>query len=154
MKCKGLLGPPIRDNYGVNQGGNASPMLFRHYMADLWDYLTKHYGLCIGDDIIVHLLWADDLVLISDSENGLQKQLNGLLSFCADNCSMNLKLKQWFLGHIRGHWTFTSLVIRFKEYRNINNSAISSQPHQLWKAIYSEIITATFVIKPEKPHLA
>ena len=56
VKCKGLLSPPIRDNYGVNQGGNASPMLFRHYMADLGDYLTKHCGLCIADDIIVHLL--------------------------------------------------------------------------------------------------
>ena len=93
VKCKGLLGPPIRDNYGVNQGGNASPMLFRHYMVDLGDYLTKHYGLCIGDDTIVHLLWADDLVLISDSENGLQKQLNGLLSFCANNCMIINELK-------------------------------------------------------------
>ena len=27
VKCKGLLSPPIRDSYGVNQGGNASPML-------------------------------------------------------------------------------------------------------------------------------
>ena len=68
-------------------------MLFRQYMADLGDYLTKRYGLCIADDIIVHLLWADDLVLISDSENGPQKQLNGLLSFCANNCMIINELK-------------------------------------------------------------
>ena len=47
VKCKGLLSPPIRDSYGVNQGGNASPMLFRQYMADLGDYLLKENGICI-----------------------------------------------------------------------------------------------------------
>ena len=67
---------------------------------------------------------------------------------------MNLIPKQWSLGHIRGHRTFISMVTRFKQYRNINTSAASSQPHQLWKEIYSEIITATFVIKPEKLHFA
>ena len=86
VKCKGLLSPPICDSYGVNQGGNASPMLFRQYMAGLGDNVLKQNELCITDDIIVHLLWADDLVLVSDSEIGLQKQLNGLLSFCANNC--------------------------------------------------------------------
>ena len=30
-------------------------------------------------------LWADDLVLLSDSANGLQRQLNGLQKFCASN---------------------------------------------------------------------
>ena len=154
VKYKGFLSPPIRENYGVN--GNASPMLFWQYMADLGDYLTKHFGLCITDDTIVHLLWADDLVLISNSKNGLQKHLNGLLSFCANNCMIinELKTKAMFWGHIRGHRTFISMVTRFKQYRNINTSATSSRPHQLWKAINSEIITATFVIKPEKPHLA
>ena len=90
VKCKGLLSPPIRDNYVVNQRGNASPMLFRQCMADLGDYLTKHYGLCIADDIIVHLLWAYDLVLISDSENGLQKQVNGLLIFSCDQAALQM----------------------------------------------------------------
>ena len=34
--------------------------------------------------IIVHLLWADDLILVSDSPDGLQRQLNGLFDFCCD----------------------------------------------------------------------
>ena len=73
-----MLSPPILDQLGVNQGGNASPTLFRTYLADLGEYLTKHVGLCISDTIVAHLLWADDLVLISDSEQGLQKQLKCL----------------------------------------------------------------------------
>ena len=79
------MNPLVRDKYGVNQGGNVSPVLFRQYMANLGAYLTKRYGLCIADDISVQLLWSDDLVLISDSENGLKNQMNGLLNFCASN---------------------------------------------------------------------
>ena len=43
MKCKGLLSPHICDSYGANQGGNAIPMLFRQYMADLGDLQHRWY---------------------------------------------------------------------------------------------------------------
>ena len=58
---------------------------FYKYLSDLGNYLHQNCGLCIADDILVHLLWADDLVLVSDSEKGLQKQLNGLFTFCEKN---------------------------------------------------------------------
>ena len=50
-------------------------------MADLESYLTTAHGICINDEIIVHLLWADDLILFSDTFYGLQTQLNGLKHF-------------------------------------------------------------------------
>ena len=93
VKCNGMLSPPILDQLGVNQGGNASPTLFRTYLADLGEYLTKHVGLCISDTIIAHLLWADDLVLISDNERGLQKQFDGLQKFCSKNLMIVNELK-------------------------------------------------------------
>ena len=79
----------------VNQGENASPTLFRMYLDDLGEYLTKHVGLCISDTIVARLLWADDLVLVSDSEKGLQEQLNGLQEFAQTIwwLSMNWKLR-------------------------------------------------------------
>ena len=52
-------------------------------MADIGEYLNKSFGVCIDEIIIVHLLWADDLILISDSIQGLQKQLNGVLIYCS-----------------------------------------------------------------------
>ena len=85
VKCNGMLSVPTLDHMDVNQGGNASQTLFRTYLADLDKYLTKHVGLCISDTIVAHLLWADDLVLVWDSENELQEQLNGLQEFCANN---------------------------------------------------------------------
>ena len=63
--------------------GDSSRNLFRRYMADIGEYLCSHAGGCVEEIIIIHLLWADDLILISDSRNGLQKQLNGLLKYCA-----------------------------------------------------------------------
>ena len=63
-----MLSPPIRDQLGVSQSGNSSPILFRMYLAELGEYLKTHAGLCISDTIVAHLVWAEDLVLMSDSE--------------------------------------------------------------------------------------
>ena len=75
----------IFNNLGVNQGGVASGLLVRKCIADLDSYLSLEYGVCIGDEIVAHLLWADDLILFSDTVHGLQKQLHGLKQFCCNN---------------------------------------------------------------------
>ena len=93
LKHHGLLSPSTLDSHGVNQGGNTSPTLFRQYRSDLCDFLQQKCGLCISHDIIAHLLWDDDLVLVSDSKTGLQKQLDGLLSFCKKNLMIVNDLK-------------------------------------------------------------
>ena len=83
LKVNGKVGPRIFDQLGVNHGGSASDVLFRRYMADIGEYLCSHVGVCVEEIITIHLLWADDLILISDSRHWLQKQLNGLLKYCA-----------------------------------------------------------------------
>ena len=82
IKHNGKLSDKLPDFLGVKQGGNASGLLFRKYMADLSEYLKTEHGIMIDDQIIAHLLWADDLVLISDTISGLKKQLEGLKKFC------------------------------------------------------------------------
>ena len=54
-------------------------------MSDLSTYLSTEVGIVISNEIIAHILWADDLILFSDSPMGLQKQLNGLLKFSSKN---------------------------------------------------------------------
>ena len=93
VKRNGYVSPPILNHIGVNQGGNASGLLFRKYLADLSEYLCNQVGICIGNTIIAHLLWADDLILFSDSVKGLQKQLDGLFRFCSDNMMIVNELK-------------------------------------------------------------
>jgi hypothetical protein len=87
-KINGVLYDWIEDQVGMNQGGPNSPNLFRKFLADLRDYLDCNYGVVLNSEtILLHLLWADDLVLLCDTEKGLQRQLNGLFMFCKD-CHM------------------------------------------------------------------
>ena len=81
VKHNGQISAPVLDSIGVNQGGNASGFMFRRYMADLCEYLTTEFGVCTEEMILLHLLWADDLILVSDTIEGLQAQLDGLLIF-------------------------------------------------------------------------
>ena len=79
---------------GVNQGGNASPVIFREYLADLSDYLPKHTGEFISDaEILVHLLWADDLILVSTQAKDSRKQLDSLFKFCSKKWSIVNEIK-------------------------------------------------------------
>ena len=72
----------MRDIMGVTKGGVASGLLFRKYTTDLNMFLNTEFGVCIGEMIIAHTLLADGLILMSDTPEGLQHQLNGLFQFC------------------------------------------------------------------------
>ena len=101
MKFEGYISANIPNSMGVNQGGNASGFLFRKYLSDLSNYLYDECGVCLGESVIAHLLWADDMILFSDSISGLQKQLDGLFKFCSENMMIvnDLKTKLMVFGN-------------------------------------------------------
>ena len=146
VKMNGLLSPPILDVFGVNQGGNASPTLFRKYLCDLGDYLESRYGIVIGDTILAHLLWADDLVLMSDTREGLQKQLDGLYKFCADNHMIVNELKtkvMVFGGNTKPDIVFNGKLIKIVDkykYLGIIISSISKINGDIFKLNYDFLI--------------
>ena len=66
---------------GVRQGGFLSPALFNLYM----DNLSKQFGKCktgclIGNTLLNHLMYADDLAIMSPSTVGFQQ----LLDICSE----------------------------------------------------------------------
>ena len=131
VKRGGQLSPAIESLTGVNQGGAASGILFRKYLQDLDEYLKKDAGVCIGETLVTHLLWADDLVLFSNAEKGIQKQLNGLKRFCARNKMIvneaKAKLmifgkKKQFTGEIMFNGKRIELVSEYKYLGNIVRS--------------------------------
>ena len=82
VKWKGTLGEVIESEFGVLQGGMLSPKLFTEFLYDLQEYLETECGLWLDDSILTYVLYADDLVLCSDTAAGLQKLIDGLYTFC------------------------------------------------------------------------
>ena len=71
-----LVSDPFTVSNGVRQGGILSPRFFSIYMDDLSTRLNKlNIGCTIGDMLINHLLFADDIALVSPSTLGLSKLL-------------------------------------------------------------------------------
>ena len=82
VRWNNQLSAPIDSLFGVLQGGIISPKLFTEYLSDIGSYLHKHCGIVIDNVLLYYLLYADDLVLCSDTAEGLQKQLDGLFNYC------------------------------------------------------------------------
>ena len=64
---------------GVRQGGVLSPLLFDVYVNELSELLNESG---IGGTLINHMLYADDICIVSLSSSGLQH----LLNICGDYC--------------------------------------------------------------------
>ena len=68
---------------GVKQGCILSPLLFGLFINDLPSYLKGQFtGVRCGECDIGCLLYADDIALLSDSEENLQVALNLVYNWC------------------------------------------------------------------------
>ena len=74
---------------GLKQGCKLSFMLFNLCINDLISFVdATGVGIELGGEIICSLLYADDLVLMAETESGLQVLLNALHSWTTSNNMM------------------------------------------------------------------
>ncbi len=62
-----------------------SPKLCTEFVTDVRKYPEIKCVILIDDDILVYILYADNLILCSESEEGLQKLIDALFEFCKRN---------------------------------------------------------------------
>ena len=82
VRWDGALGEKIDSTHGVLQGGIISPKLFNFFLADLKESLNGNFGITINGTNFTHLVYADDLVLVSQTNHGMQLLLNNLENYC------------------------------------------------------------------------
>jgi hypothetical protein len=88
VRAAGKLGESFDTTAGLRQGCPASPILFGILIDRLERYLEQHcseYGVQLGGKLLRALLYADDVVLMSETAEGLQAMLNRLYAFCRGN---------------------------------------------------------------------
>ena len=88
-------------NCGLRQWCILSPVLFNLYINDLALYMKSlDKGIKCDDDKVCILLYADDIVLLGDTEQDLQFVLNALHDWCASN-DMVINVRKSNIIHFR-----------------------------------------------------
>ena len=82
IKLAGHLSNRFQIKKGTEQGHPLSPDLFKIFLSDLSPLLQFPNCPTLSDIIISHLLWADDLILLSLDQKTSQLQLDKLEKFC------------------------------------------------------------------------
>ncbi|WP_176691521.1 reverse transcriptase domain-containing protein [Enterobacter cloacae complex sp. GF14B] len=102
----------IHSTIGVKQGCPLSPTLFGMYVDEVSDYIDRDgdRGAQLAGTWIPLLLYADDIVLISDSPKGMQQHLDALHSFAKDSgLSVNLGKTKVMVFNTTPQWVRRSV---------------------------------------------
>ena len=82
VKCINTLTDSIDIKQGVHQGNALSPILFNIVINDIGNTLLTDAAPILHDSKVNHLLYADDLVLHSTTEEGFQRNIDRVHEYC------------------------------------------------------------------------
>ena len=110
-------------NIGVRQGDAISPILFNLYVSDLQSYIGYDSDAPLLDTSVVNcLMYADDLVLMSRTEIGLQGLIDKLSDYCTRwKMEVNIDKTKVMKFSGNGHKCKTNFFYREKMIENVLN---------------------------------
>ena len=83
VKLPDGITPPFKPDIGIKQGDGLSPLLFYIFLDDIVEHVKSTTDAPqLANQYVNCLMYADDLVLLSKSETGMQTMLNKLNQFC------------------------------------------------------------------------
>ena len=86
IKMQGGYADPIESFVGLKQGCVLSPLLFNLFIDDIKDIFDNTcYPVHLYDTDLNHMLYADDLIILSTTSEGLQTCLDKLEAYCIEN---------------------------------------------------------------------
>lgn len=105
IKCDGKLTDTFNTSVGVKQGCILSPMFFNIFISDIpkiFDDLCD--PVLLDNSPLSCLMYADDLVILSKSPQGLQHALDKLNEYCLKwKLLVNMKKSNVMIFNKRGH---------------------------------------------------
>ena len=125
IKVGDHLSDVIYPNQGVRQGCILSPLLFNIYLSDLPSMLeTGKTGPKINGKTFNSIIWADDLIMFSESEEGLNDLLKELSAYTEENnMSVNIDKTKAMIFNKTGRFMKRNFVYKnskietVKEYK-------------------------------------
>ena len=113
----------ISSNMGLKQGCPLSPMLFNLYIDDIAKIFDEHCEpITLQEQKISHFLYADDLVIISRSGEGLQNAIDKLYDFAErKQLSIHIKKSKSMIFNKTGKLIGRKFNIRGKELEPVKS---------------------------------
>ena len=115
IKTKDHKSVPIQSNLGLKQGCPLSPLLFNLYINDFDKYMSglEDIDVNLQGEPITHFFYADDLVIVSDTKEGLQKKLDKLAQFSDEkDLTVNAEKSKIMIFNKRGRLLKESFNIK------------------------------------------
>ena len=124
VKWNGCVSDPFGSTNGVKQGGMISPYLFNFYVNNLSVRLNSLNIGCYLDRKINNILYADDLILISPTRNGLQKLISECEIFSqAHSVEFNVKKSKTMIIPAQRYkdFDFSSIFLNKKALEKVSS---------------------------------
>jgi hypothetical protein len=125
-------------------------------MSDLPKYFNKNHGVSIDNLTLTHLSYADDIVIISDTPEGLQSNINALHTFC---CKWHLivnasktKVLEYSNSNLKSVFSYNSTNIEQVDTYKYLGQVISNKRNpyrEMWEYLSTQAQKALFTLKSD-----